>query len=354
MEKIYELDCAIWEITLACNMNCKHCGSSAGIARQNELNTKECYVLCEELAETKCNTVSLMGGEPFIRKDWHLIAECVKDLGMDLAIVSNGLLIPREIDIIDRLETLVVGISLDGMEKNHDTIRKKGSYKSAIQAIDLLRERNIQTTVITTISKTNFIDLPKLRDILIDKSVNWQIQVGVPFGNFDPNLVIDKEEYYASAMFITSENIRNKFEDMPVVGAHCYGYHSYLLPTGKKWSGCTAGFSTVGITSDGSIVGCLSMGNNQFLEGNVRKRSFVDIWENPNSFSYNRHFKKKNLGENCQGCYYGGSCKGGCNSVSFHLTGQFHSSPLCLRRIEETILDAKSSKKEKIARLLFK
>jgi len=27
---MYRLDCAIWELTLACNMNCKHCGSNLG------------------------------------------------------------------------------------------------------------------------------------------------------------------------------------------------------------------------------------------------------------------------------------------------------------------------------------
>jgi radical SAM protein with 4Fe4S-binding SPASM domain len=348
VEKI-DLDCAVWEITLACNMNCKHCGSRAGIARPNELTTKECYSLCEELAEIKCNTVSLMGGEPFIRKDWHLIAGCVKDLGMKIAIVSNGLLMPQVINKIDRLEPRVVGISLDGTEKTHDTIRRKGSYKAAIKAIDLLREHGIQTTIITTLSKANFDDLLKIKDILSIKDVNWQIQVGMPFGNFDAALVIDEEEYYASAMFIASEGIKNRFRDMPVVGAHCYGYFSHLLPTGTEWSGCTAGISTVGITSDGSIVGCLSIGNNQFIEGNIRKKKFIEIWEDPDSFKYNRRFKTKNLGKNCQGCHYGNLCKGGCNSVSLHLTGQFHTSPLCLRRIEETKLDVKPSMREKIA-----
>lgn len=345
-----KLGCAVWELTLACNMRCKHCGSSAGSARLNELSTEECFSLCEELAQANCDMVSLMGGEPFVHPDWYDISWCVKDLGMNLAFVSNGLLVPNIVDKLSRLEPTVVGISLDGIEKTHDSIRRDGSFKVALEAIDMLLKENIQVTVITTISKTNFSDLLKLRSLLKKREVNWQIQIAEPFGNFDRSLAIDEEEYYASAMFIVSENVKNKFNDMPVVGAHCYGYHSHLLPKSKKWKGCTAGISSIGITSDGSIVGCLSMGNNQYVEGNVRERSFVDIWEDSNSFAYNRSFDQSQLGENCKDCFYGLDCKGGCNSVSLHFTGQLHNTPYCMRRIEEEKFDVKSPRKERVKR----
>ncbi len=179
----YCLDCAVWEITLACNMSCTHCGSSAGYARQRELSTKECYKLCEDLAEANCQTVSIMGGEPFLREDWDLIGGCVKDLGMNLAFVSNGLLIPLVINKIARLDVNVIGVSLDGMKNVHDSIRKEGSYDAVMRAIDLLRQYGIQITIVTTVTKANFHELPLLRDLLKEKGVNWQIQVGSPFGN---------------------------------------------------------------------------------------------------------------------------------------------------------------------------
>jgi radical SAM protein with 4Fe4S-binding SPASM domain len=345
----YNLNCAVWEITLACNMECKHCGSSAGTARKNELTTQECFKLCEDLANTGCNEVSLMGGEPFVRKDWNEIAWCVKDLGMDLAFVSNGILVPKVIERLVQLEPVVVGVSLDGTKEIHDYIRREGSYDAAQEAIKLLQENDIQTTVITTISKTNFKELLELKNLFYGKGINWQLQVCMPFGYFDPSLVITEEEYYASAMFIVSERIKNKFKDMPVVGAHCYGYFSHLLPRNKMWDGCTAGRSTVGITSDGSIVGCLSMGNNQFIESNVRDRSFKEIWEDSNSFAYNRNFKSEDLGENCIDCFYGEKCKGGCNSTSFHLSKKFHNTPFCLRRIEETLFEVEIPKKERFS-----
>ena len=39
----------VWELTLACDLGCKHCGSRAGKAREGELSTEECLAVVEEL-----------------------------------------------------------------------------------------------------------------------------------------------------------------------------------------------------------------------------------------------------------------------------------------------------------------
>ena len=327
------MTCAVWEFTLACNLRCSHCGSSAGQARSNELDTKECYRLCEELASLNCRDVSLMGGEPFLRRDCFSVARCVKQLGMNLSFVSNGTVLEEYLDEIERVEPKVVGISLDGMKENHERIRGKDTWDKAVHAVEALRNRGIQTTVITTVSKVNFKDLPKMKDLLLKKGVNWQIQTAMPFGNFQKEFTLSKEEYYATALFIAKERIRNKFEDLPVVGAHCYGYYSRVLP-GCRWNGCQAGMSSIGITSDGNIVGCLSMGNNRFIEGNVRERSIIDMWNDSDTFGYNRKKELMMPGSNCSGCRHEPECKGGCNSVSYSLTGQFHNNPYCFFAIE--------------------
>lgn len=333
----YKPEVAVWETTLRCNLRCSHCGSVAGDARTDELSTKECYSLIEQLADLGCKDVSLMGGEFLIRNDWQALGGCVKDLGMDLCMVSNGILVPKFINEISNLQPKVVGISVDGLKEAHERIRGKGTFDPTMKAVDMLLEKGIQTTLITTISQINFKDLPKMAETIKGKGCNWQIQVAMPFGNFSKDLLISEEDYYASAMFIAKQRIDNKFQDLPVIGAHCYGYNSKVLP-GCKWGGCTAGIRSIGITSNGGIVGCLSMGNERFIEGNVRERPLREIWEDPGSFSYNRNFRKEDLGPNCKGCRYGKKCKGGCNSVSISLTERFHNDPYCFRRIEKEII----------------
>jgi len=332
----YRPICAVWEFTLKCNLRCSHCGSSAGTARHDELTTKECYATCEGLAGIGCRDVALMGGEPLLRDDFPTVGNCIKDLGMNLNVVTNGTLLEKHIDTLERLEPKVVGVSLDGMRESHETIRGKGTWDKTLGAIELLRGRDIQTTVITTVSKINFKDLPRMKDLIQGKGINWQIQVAMPFGNFDRSQMLSKEEFYASALFIAKQRIVNRFEDMPVIGAHCYGYHSEVLP-GCRWTGCQAGTSIMGITSNGGIVGCLSMGNDRFIEGNVRDRPLKDIWQDQRAFAYNRHFTAKDLGENCASCKHGQSCRGGCGSVSYTLTGKLHNNPYCFHAIEQEL-----------------
>jgi MoaA/NifB/PqqE/SkfB family radical SAM enzyme len=40
----------VWELTLACNLRCKHCGSIAGSKRQDELSLEENLRVADQLA----------------------------------------------------------------------------------------------------------------------------------------------------------------------------------------------------------------------------------------------------------------------------------------------------------------
>ena len=127
---------------------------------------------------------------------------------------------------------------------------------------------------------------------------------------------------------------------MPVVGAHDFGYNSSYIPClglYPDWRGCPAGLLTFGVQSDGGIKGCLSTPDS-LVEGNVREKSIVEIWNDPNSFSYNRRFKIEALGEYCKGCKFGESCMGGCTSKSTAITGKLHNDPWCFYRLEQEYL----------------
>ena len=72
----------------------------------------------------------------------------------------------------------------------------------------------------------------------------------------------------------------------------------------------------------------------KFIEGNVRERSLVDIWNDPNAFEYNRHFDCSMLTGYCKECIYGPICKGGCVIASTNL-GDCRCNPYCLYKIEK-------------------
>src|SRR6476661_4965920 len=51
---------AVWEITLACDLACRHCGSRAGKARPDELSTAECLALVRQMAELGVREITLI------------------------------------------------------------------------------------------------------------------------------------------------------------------------------------------------------------------------------------------------------------------------------------------------------
>jgi MoaA/NifB/PqqE/SkfB family radical SAM enzyme len=82
-----------WEITNGCNLRCKHCLSSSGIARIGELTTEESLTALETFREAGVSRAYFTGGEPFSRKDFLSILEHASALGMRSTVITNATLL---------------------------------------------------------------------------------------------------------------------------------------------------------------------------------------------------------------------------------------------------------------------
>ena len=332
-----------WELTLTCNMRCMHCGSSAGDTRTDELTTREALDLCSQLQELHAKYINLTGGEALLRRDWYEISKEIKDRGMEVSVLSNGLALNEK--IISELRTVgvyAIALSLDGGKpETHDRIRGvPGSFEKCLAGLEALKKENLPATVITTVHKGNIKELPLICDRILGKTKAWQIQIAVPIGRFHKDFILNTEEFYAVALFIAAMKKRYSVKELAVMGAHSIGYHSQLLRNtmvSPVWKGCQAGISVLGIQSDGSIKGCLSLPDS-FVEGNIRQRQLADIWEDPSAFSYNRNCSRSDLNGQCASCRFGKTCKGGCTTVSASLTGTPHNDPYCLFFLEKKML----------------
>lgn len=333
--------CAVWEITLACNLNCIHCGSAAGKARSDELSTEEALQLCDDLKRIGCKGIALMGGEPLLRHDWVTISEKVHDLDMELSIITNGWLGQNDVitqKIVD-LSPECVTVSLDGGESSiHDMIRGvEGSFERATKAIDRYAGLGLPTSVITTVHKLNLKELTKIRDFLMGKGVAWQIQMATPHGRLKREHVLSKDDFYSVALFIAATR-KLYSKELMVAGAHDMGYFSTILDElqVRSWQGCQAGIGTLGIQSNGNITGCLALPE-QFIEGNVRERSLSEIWYDDESFKYSRYVKMSDMKAHCASCEFRGICRGGCSAVSVTVGKGLHQDPFCVRHIEQSM-----------------
>lgn len=329
-----------WELTLRCNLRCNHCGSSAGIPRDKELTLDESLAICDQLPALLVQEVDFTGGEPILQSDWWRIASRLEDLGIRTKILTNGLALNSA--IIAQMKQVGIngiGVSLDGLEATHDFIRgQSGHFRHVIKGIDLALNSDIPLTVITTVTAKNLDELPSIFELLLSKGIkNWQIQPIFSLGRAinGSDLQLTKDAYMRFGSFISKYGPLGKKAGIDLAPGDNFGYFTHLDTRQPPWRGCSAGFVSCGITSDGKVKGCLSFPN-ELIEGDLRKNDFWDIWFHPKSFAFNRQFSLKDLGPECDECEKGDNCRGGCSAMSYGYTGRFHNDPYCFYSISSS------------------
>src|SRR6516162_5514375 len=81
---------AVWELTLACDLACRHCGSRAGRARPDELTTAEAVDLVRQMHELGVQEITLIGGEAYLHEGWLDVIAEIRRLGMTSTMVTGG------------------------------------------------------------------------------------------------------------------------------------------------------------------------------------------------------------------------------------------------------------------------
>lgn len=337
-QKEYRPEFCVWELTLKCNMRCSHCGSMAGKARENELTVDECLNVAEQLVKLGCKQVTFIGGEVFLYKGWEIIARKLTENGIYVNIITNGFLLGDEqIAQIKYARLVNIGISLDGMQDNHNNIRNVNtSFGKVIEAFDVLNRERIPVAVVTSLIDQNFEDLWPIYDLLVENDIQlWQIQIVNPMGN-----MVDKKSFLLdpSKVPLVTKFIREKRSEQKVMiyAGDNIGYFDenelYLRSqpgTVYEWFGCQAGLRVVGIDSIGNVKGCESLYSDEFIEGNLREESLSEIWNKEGNFAYNRAFDVSMLTGSCKGCDKGAICRGGCRGACYFTTDSKFENPYC-------------------------
>jgi radical SAM protein with 4Fe4S-binding SPASM domain len=327
-----------WELTLACNLRCRHCGSSAALPRPDELSLQESLAICDQFPDLLVQEVDFTGGEPLLRPDWQPIAMRLRDLGIFTKVVTNGLtLTPDTVARLQDAGIVGLGVSIDGLSDPHDSIRNcAGAFDRSVAGIKRALEAGLPVTVITTVNALNVGELSGLHALLRSIGVRkWQVQPIFPLGRGQlcSDLILSPPAYMRLGAFVLEWGPHAAETGLDILPGDSYGYYTELDTREPPWRGCNAGQVLCGITSNGKIKGCLSMPDD-LIQGDLRERDLWDIWFDKDAFAYTRHYSPDQLGPGCRSCDRAEQCRGGCSSMSYACTGTFHSDPYCFYRIQ--------------------
>ncbi len=351
---------AVWEITLACDLACRHCGSRAGRDRPDELTTEECLDLVDQMAELGVKEVSLIGGEAYLRDDWTQILRRIRSHGMMALLTTGGRGLTEERCAAAAEAGLQsTSVSIDGDRETHDRLRGVvGSYDAAMQAFRNLRAAGVKVSANTQINRLSMPLMPYILDRIVEAGVHsWQIQLTVAMGRAadEPDVLL--QPYDLLELFPMLADLKRRCDEKgvrlwPGNNIGYFGpYESVLrgtMPRGHMAS-CGAGRATLGIEADGAIKGCPSLPTDQWVGGNIRDRSLKEIWEQTEPLRYTRDRTVEDLWGYCRDCYYNDVCRAGCTWTSFVLFGRAGNNPYCHHRALERQREGKRERVVKVS-----
>jgi MoaA/NifB/PqqE/SkfB family radical SAM enzyme len=266
-------------LTKRCNLNCVYCYFDAGEPMESELSLSELAPLFNDIVLLKSQKLVFTGGEPLLRSDIFDIAQLFRriDTGKQtrLCLMSNGVLIdePTALNIAQCFDE--VRISVDGPEKVNDKLRGKGSFPKAMKAIHTLNSIGIYPGVSITVMRPNAGYLPAFLSFLYrEKSVTeFHISPFRPFGrgNERAELVYPWRETQTLVAQFWQKH---------------FGIPSQLKDTDrhtlKSCGNCGVG-NYMNIHPDGAVYPCHVLSVHDFLLGNIRRISLVDIYRDSTS-----------------------------------------------------------------------
>lgn len=338
---------AVWEVTLACDQRCQHCGSRAGRRRQSELSTEECRNVIADLVALGTREVTLMGGEVYLRTDWLELIRAVADAGIRCTLLTGGRGMTESMLRDARAAGLDgIGVSIDGTAVLHDSVRGvSGSFESAMATLRAAANVGLLSSVNTQVGPRTVPVLDELGEALAAAgALGWRLGWVLPIGNAadHPELVLQPFELAAIVPKIESL-FWHWIGRGPTVGVDdgigYYGPGDYVLRNGGReevqWLGCTAGTNSIGIQSEGRVKACTSLPTEEYGGPSIREASLVSSWRDEPHVGALRVPPNEGLFGFCATCYYAQVCRGGCTCAAQAVHGRRGDNPYCYHRALE-------------------
>lgn len=347
----------VWNVTSRCNLKCEHCYAAVS-SPQPELDGEQARAVIDDLAAFGVPVVLFSGGEPFVRPDIFELAEYAASKGLRVVFSTNGTLIDdAAADRIARIGVSYVGISMDGMERVHDSFRGvPGAFAASVDAIRRCRDRGIKVGLRVTITGGNVDEIPAIFDFMERERIPRICLYHLVYcgrGAEIMDIDLDSERRRKTVRYImdrTKKMHENGFPaEVLTVDNHCDGPFLYLQmkadgdPRAEEvWKllqmngGNSTGLGIACIGWDGTVYPDQFWRNHPL--GNVLERPFSEIWGNPpeGSLLAQLRTRKSLLQGRCTRCRFLNICNGNFRARAEAASGSmWGDDPACYLADEE-------------------
>lgn len=279
----------IFFVTARCHLRCKHCFNWNNLQRKQDLSLAEIESLAKSLPQLR--TLSISGGEPFLRKDivdiCRIFAQQCRIQFIDIP--TSGTLIDTtvtDIEEILKIEPsfkLAIGISIDGMESYHDSNRGiSGTFSKAMECCTKLlelkkRSKRLSVNILTTLVQNNKEELIALKKFVADKFPGVDdLSCVIARGDLrEGNLgLVSPDDLACMDKELLDFNFRHKKARERAVTSSFYELRREAFLKHVQPVPCIAGNGIAVVYDDGSVAPC------EMLPpvGNLRNAPFDVIW----------------------------------------------------------------------------
>ncbi|MFM1761252.1 MAG: hypothetical protein RL478_862 [Actinomycetota bacterium] len=306
--------CLTWEITYACNLQCVHCLSSSGTRDPRELSTAQAKAVLDELRDLQVFYINIGGGEPMIRKDFFEILEHAETNNIGVKFSTNGTYITAEnARRLAAMNYLDIQISLDGVDAaTNDAVRGKGSYATAIAAMNHLRDANFgQFKISVVVTRHNVDQLDAFKALADSYGAQLRITRLRPSGRGADTW---------DELHPTQQQQRQIYDWLMKHGDNVLTGDSFfhLNAFGESLPGlnlCGAGRVVCLIDPIGDVYACPFVIHDQFKAGSLLSDGgFTKVWKESDLFLSLREPESEGA---CSACGSYDACQGGCMAAKF-------------------------------------
>ncbi len=330
----------VWNFTNMCNLRCIHCYQRADKPTPDELSLEEKLDLVRQLDEAGVAAVALSGGEPTIHPHFLRVVEELARRGIYVSVATNGWMFANKERLKQAAEKGVkyIEVSLDSARPEvHDRFRGvPGAWKRAVKALENAVELGVSNGMAVTLTRLNKDEVDDILDLAEKIGVERVIFFNfVPVGRGEENAWLDltPEEREELLRKLFRENKRRRVMVLStapyyarvaieesggeeVSPTHFYvGEDKIVKALAEYVGGCGAGRIYAAIEPNGDVTPCVFM---PVKVGNVREKSFREIWDTAPLFKLLRDREKLKGG--CANCPYKYVC-GGCRARAYAYTG---------------------------------